>query len=68
MKYTNSKTIIVLSSVNFDDSPYCVYVHDHAKALADQGFHVIVYAALRWIPFVNFFVKIEKNTMQIIKE
>ena len=61
MKYTNSKTIIVLSSVNFDDSPYCVYVHDHAKALADQGFHVIVYAALRWIPFVNFFRKNRKK-------
>lgn len=29
------KTIIILSHVVFDNSPYCIFVHEHAKALKE---------------------------------
>ena len=50
----SKKTILILSHVGFDDSPYCSFVHDHAKALRKKGYSVIVLAALYWIPFIAY--------------
>ncbi len=47
------KTIILLSHVGFDNTPYCSYVHSHAKALTKKGYNVIVFADLRWFPFIS---------------
>lgn len=55
------KTIIILSSVNFDDSPYCRYVHEHAKALIKEGYNVIVFAILSWVPFASIIRKERKG-------
>lgn len=51
------KTIVILSHVTFDDSPYCSYVHSHAKALNKQGYNVIVFALLNWFPLISLFRK-----------
>lgn len=55
------KTIIILSHVGFDNSPYCQYVHEHAKALVKEGYKVIVFATLGWIPFASILKKERKN-------
>ena len=60
------KTIVILSHVGFDNSPYCTYVHSHAKALKKQGFNVIVLAVINWIPFLSRFQKRKKNFMNRI--
>ena len=66
------KTIIILTHVIFDNSPYCIFVHEHAKALKQQGYNVIVFAILNWIPFAGFLKKErkkhykEKNGIKII--
>lgn len=59
------KTIIILSHVGFDNTPYCSYVHSHAKALQQKGYNVIVFAALRWFPFIS---KIKKDRKKHYKE
>lgn len=59
------KTIIILSHVGFDNTPYCSYVHSHAKALVEKGYNVIVLASLRWFPGVNI---IRKNRKEYYKK
>ena len=59
------KTIIILSHVTFDNSPYCIFVHEHAKALRKLGYNVIVFALLNWFPFINIF---KKNRSKHYKE
>ena len=54
------KTIILLSHVVFDNSPYCSFVHQHAKALKKEGYNVIVFAILSWAPFVSILKKDRK--------
>lgn len=58
------KTIIILSHVVFDNSPYCIFVHEHAKALKEAGYNVIVFALLNWFPF-SYLVK--KNRKDFYK-
>lgn len=60
------KTIVILSHVTFDNSPYCSYVHEHAKALVKQGYHVVVFAIIHWFPILSHFQKYKKNFMQKI--
>lgn len=36
------KTILILTHVQLDNSPYCSFVHNHAKALVNEGYKVIV--------------------------
>jgi len=55
------KTIIILSHVVFDDSPYCIFVHEHAKALKRLGYNVIVFAMLNWFPFISNIKKERKR-------
>ena len=59
------KTILILSAVGFDNSPYCSYVHSHAKALAEEGYHVIVLAVTRWIPILS---NMQKDRMKFCKK
>lgn len=40
----NKKTILILTHVQQEKSPYCIFVHNHAKALAEKGYKVIVLA------------------------
>lgn len=61
------KTIVILSHVGFDSSPYCNYVHSHAKALAEQGYKVIVLAVISWIPILSKFQNRKKEFMKRIK-
>jgi len=61
------KTIVILSHVGFDNSPYCNYVHEHAKALAKQGYKVIVLALIGWIPILSTFQKRKKDFMKGMK-
>lgn len=58
------KTIVILSHVTFDHSPYCSYVHEHAKALVKQGYHVVVFAIVHWFPILSHFQKYKKNFMK----
>lgn len=58
------KTIVILTHVGFDDSPYCRFVHDHAKALQQQGYHVIVLAIISWFPILSHFQKRKKDFMR----
>ncbi len=58
------KTIVILSHVTFDNSPYCSYVHEHAKALVKQGYHVVVFAIVHWFPILSHFQKYKKNFMK----
>ena len=58
------KTIVILTHVGFDDSPYCRFVHDHAKALQQQGYHVVVLAIISWFPILSHFQKRKKNFMK----
>lgn len=60
-----NETIIILSHVGFDNTPYCSYVHSHAKALKQMGYNVIVFAAVRWFPFIS---KIKKDRKQHYEE
>ena len=62
-----SKTIVILSHVVFDDSPYCSFVHNHAKALVKLGYKVIVFASIPWFPVLSNFQKYKKNFMNRIK-
>lgn len=55
------KTILLLSHVGFDNTPYCSYVHSHAKALVKKGYNVIVLASLRWFPFISIIKKRRKK-------
>ena len=55
------KTIIILSHVGFDNTPYCSYVHSHAKALVKAGYKVIVLASLRWIPGISLIKRNRKE-------
>ena len=56
-----NKTIVILSHVTFDNSPYCSYVHSHAKELAKQGYHVVVFAIIRWLPILSNIQKYKKE-------
>ena len=47
------KVILILTHVVFDSSPYCSYVHSHAKALKEQGYKVIVLAMLNYFPLIT---------------
>ncbi len=58
------KTIVILSHVGFDNSPYCNYVHWHAKELAKQGYHVVVFAIVHWFPILSHFQKYKKEFIQ----
>lgn len=58
------KTIIILSHVGFDNSPYCNYTHWHARELAKQGYRVIVLAAIHWIPILSRFQKYKQKFMK----
>ena len=58
------KTIIIISHATFDNSPYCSYVHNHAKALAKLGYHVIVLVIVKWIPILSHFQKYKRNFMK----
>lgn len=60
------KTIVILTHVGFDDSPYCRFVHEHAKALKEQGYNVIVIAMISWFPILSHFQKRKKNFMRNI--
>lgn len=60
------KTIVILSHVTFDNSPYCIYVHEHAKALVKQGYHVVVFAIIHWFPILSYFQKYKKDFMKKI--
>lgn len=62
------QTIVILSHVGFDNSPYCNYVHSHAKALTELGYKVIVLAVISWIPILSKFQKRKKQFMKEIKE
>ncbi len=62
------KTIVILTHVTFDNSPYCTYVHEHAKELVKQGYHVIVFAIIHWFPLLSYFQKYKKNFMKRIQE
>lgn len=59
------KTIVILSHVTFDNSPYCIFVHEHAKALKKLGYNVAVFALLNWFPFISI---LKKNRRQHYKE
>lgn len=48
-----NKTIIILSQVNFDDSPYTSYTHYHAMELVKLGYKVIVLASVTIKPGVS---------------
>lgn len=61
------KTIVILSHVGFDSSPYCNYVHSHAKALAKQGYKVIVLAIISWVPILSKLQNRKKEFMKRIK-
>lgn len=61
------KTIVILTHVTFDDSPYCSYVHNHAKALAEQGYNVVVFAIIHWLPILSNFQRYKKQFMQKMK-
>lgn len=63
----DKNTIIILSHVQFDDSPYCVFVHEHAKTLVRQGYNVYVIATLTTVPFINLFKKNRKKYYEIMK-
>jgi glycosyltransferase involved in cell wall biosynthesis len=60
------KTIVVLTHVGFDNSPYCSYVHNHAKALAKLGYNVIAIATINWIPIFSRFQKYKQTFMKNI--
>ena len=61
------KTVVILTHVTFDNSPYCIYVHEHAKALVKQGYRVIVFAIIHWFPILSHFQKYKKDFMKRIK-
>lgn len=61
------KTVVILTHVTFDNSPYCIYVHEHAKELVKQGYRVIVFAIIHWFPLLSHFQKYKKDFMQRIK-
>lgn len=61
------KTVIILTHVTFDNSPYCIYVHEHAKALTKQGYRVIVFAIIHWFPLLSHLQKYKKDFMKRIK-
>ena len=61
-----NKTIIILSHVGFDDSPYCSYVQAHAKALVEQGYHVKVFAMIPWFPFFSYFQKKRRSFLLLL--
>jgi len=42
MQDNKKETIIILTHVQLDNSYYCGFVHNHAKALVDLGYNVIV--------------------------
>lgn len=62
------KTIVILTHVGFDDSPYCRFVHDHAKSLQQKGYHVIVFAIISWFPVLSHFQKRKKEFMKRISK
>lgn len=62
------KTIVILTHVSFDDSPYSRFVHDHAKAMKKQGYNVIVLAVISWFPVLSHFQKRKKMFMKNIKK
>lgn len=62
------KTVVILSHVGFDNSPYCNYVHSHAKALAEQGYNVIVLAVISWIPLLSKLQNRKKDFMKRINK
>ncbi len=59
------KTIVILSHVSFDASPYCSYVHSHAISLQELGYKVIVLAPLNYFPLITLF---RKNRKEIYKD
>ena len=61
------KTVVILTHVTFDNSPYCIFVHEHAKALVEQGYRVIVFAIIHWFPLLSHFQKYKKDFMKRIK-
>lgn len=62
------KTVVILTHVTFDNSPYCSYVHEHAKELVRQGYRVLVFAIIHWFPVLSHFQKYKENFMKRIKK
>ena len=56
-KRKSNKTIIILTHVQDDNSPYCSFVHEHAKQLVKMQYNVIVIALLPWGPIISNFQK-----------
>lgn len=61
-------TIIVLAHVENDNSPYCSYVHNHAKELVKLGYNVIVFAPINWFPVISLFQKGKRRNWRKIKQ
>lgn len=59
------KMILILTHVVFDSSPYCSYVHSHAKALRKMGYRVVVLALLNYFPLITL---IRPNRKEIYKK
>ncbi len=62
------KTIVILTHVNNDNSPYCSFVHEHAKALVKLGYNVTVFAPVAWIPILSNFQREKKKCWKNIKK
>lgn len=54
-------TIVLLTHVGMDNSPYCSYVHQHAVGLKKNGYNVIVFAVKGWAPFISYRDKEKKK-------
>ena len=61
------KTIVILTHVTFDDSPYFRFIHEHAKELVKQGYKAVVLAAINWLPILSCFQKYKKYFIAKIK-
>ena len=45
--------ILMMIHRQADNSPYCFYVHEHAKALRDRGHEVVVISCVGVVPFME---------------
>lgn len=60
------KTILILTHVQLDNSPYCSFVHNHAKAFVNAGYKVIVLAPTP-IKFSKKYWRMVKNKSHGVK-
>lgn len=61
------KTIVILTHVGFDNTPYCSFVHSHAKAFVEQGYNVVVFAIIHWFPILSYFQKYKRDFIKKIE-